>query len=245
MIGSDGYFRATRHPWSALLFILPLLAIYEAALFLLEQNQTGTLRNGADTWLRWALANLGMAGLLWAPIFLLVILFAWSHWRRGDRPDDWLGVWIGMVFESALFAFGLWSLSRGFCPFLENLGLAVASQPQTPIDPAVERVISYLGAGIYEETLFRLLLFSGLIWVFRLVEMPSLWVPPLAAVLSALAFAMAHNLGPHGETFDNFVFLFRTFAGIYFALLFHMRGFGIAVGAHTGYDVLVGILVVQ
>ena len=30
----------------------------------------------------------------------------------------------------------------------------------------------------------------------------------------------------------------------YFALLYQLRGFGIAVGAHTGYDLLVGVLMV-
>ena len=37
--------------------------------------------------------------------------------------------------------------------------------------------------------------------------------------------------------------LFRTLAGLYFAWLYCVRGFGIAVGAHAGYDVLVGLFV--
>src|SRR6185369_12075758 len=103
MLGSDRYFRATRHPWSALLFVLPLLAIYESSLLVLSRTQAGLVRNGADSWLRWALANLGMAGLLWAPVCVVGILLVWSYRRRDDRPDDWLSVWIGMLFESALF----------------------------------------------------------------------------------------------------------------------------------------------
>jgi hypothetical protein len=243
MLGSDRYFRATRHPWSALLFVLPLLAIYEFSLYLLSRSHAPVARNGADSWMRWALANLGMAGLLWAPVCVVGILLLWSYRRRSDRPDDWLTVWIGMLFESAIFAFGLWSLSRGFRPFLENLGLAVGPSTAEPIDPALEQVISYLGAGIYEEALFRLGLFSALIWLFHLAEMPSWWCQLLAAIVSAVAFAMAHNLGPNGERFNNLVFAFRTCAGLYFALLYHFRGFGIAVGAHTGYDVLVAALV--
>ena len=45
------------------------------------------------------------------------------------------------------------------------------------------------------------------------------------------------------EVFDAYVFLFRTLAGVYFAVLFQLRGFGIAVGAHACYDVLVGVVV--
>jgi hypothetical protein len=55
-------------------------------------------------------------------------------------------------------------------------------------------------------------------------------------------FAAAHNLGPHGEPFHAHVFMFRTAAGLFFAWLYCVRGFGIAVGAHAGYDVMVGIL---
>ena len=45
------------------------------------------------------------------------------------------------------------------------------------------------------------------------------------------------------ETFDAYVFFFRTLAGLYFVLLYQLRGFGVAVGAHAGYDVLVGLLI--
>jgi membrane protease YdiL (CAAX protease family) len=63
----------------------------------------------------------------------------------------------------------------------------------------------------------------------------------LAAAASALIFSSAHHIGPHGENFDGYVFLFRTLAGLYFAILYQLRGFGIAVGAHACYDVLVGV----
>ncbi len=238
---TEDYVQGTRHPWSALVFVLPLLVAYEAGLVFLSQGQTDWPRHGADSWLRWALANVGMAGLFWLPIVLLVLLLVWSFCRREDRPGDLLNVWVGMLVESLFFAAGLWGLSGGFFPFLESLGLTVA--PISSVDPGLEQVLSYLGAGIYEETVFRLLLFAGLIRLFHLVEIPSAWALTLAAVVSALAFALAHNLGQHGEVFQSYVFLFRTLAGLYFALLFHWRGFGIAVGAHIGYDVLVGLFV--
>jgi hypothetical protein len=64
----------------------------------------------------------------------------------------------------------------------------------------------------------------------------------LAAVVSAVLFAAAHHLGAGLESFQATVFLYRTLAGLYFAWLFALRGFGIAVGAHAGYDVLVGLI---
>ena len=40
---------------------------------------------------------------------------------------------------------------------------------------------------------------------------------------------------------DSYVFLFRMMAGVFFALLFQLRGFGVAAGTHACYDVLVGL----
>jgi membrane protease YdiL (CAAX protease family) len=106
------------------------------------------------------------------------------------------------------------------------------------------QIVSYLGAGIYEETLFRLLLFAGLVRLFAWSKSHTSWFAVgLAAFASALLFAGAHHIGPCGEPFNAYVLAFRTFAGLCFAWLFQVRGFGIAVGAHAGYDVLVGLIV--
>ena len=72
---------------------------------------------------------------------------------------------------------------------------------------------------------------------------PYSWVPPLvlAAVASATLFSSAHHWGPHGQAYSNYLFLFRLVAGLYFALLYHARGFGIAVGAHACYNVMVSV----
>src|SRR5262249_32302176 len=168
-----GYFRATRHPWAGMLFVLPLIAMYEGGLLAFAQGQSDTLRSGADTWLRWALAHIGFAGLLWVPVLLLGLLFLSAIWRRSDRPDTGLlTLWSGMTVESGLFATALWALSRASAPLLQSLGLAVAPAPGASggAENLLEQMIGCLGAGIYEETLFRLLLFSGLVWLFRLLE---------------------------------------------------------------------------
>ena len=233
------YLKATRHPWSCVLFVLPLLVIYEASLLLLHSSPEN-LRNGADTWVRSALATLGLEHLFWAPLLLLVILFAWSLLHRQPWPEDVVGVWIGMATESGVFALVLWGVSQGLWPVFNALGsLPGMNLAQTP-EPAVEQIVSFVGAGIYEETLFRLLLFSGVMWLLYLGEFPRGLGFLIAAFGSALLFAGAHHLGPNGEAFSPVVFAFRTIAGVYFAVLYQTRGFGIAVGAHTGYDVLVG-----
>jgi hypothetical protein len=238
--GKPSYFTATLHPWACLIFIAPFLAAYEGGLFWLDSTEPEGLRNGADTWLRWGLETFGLPQPNWAPAILAVFLALWGWLRWADRPSDLVGLWIGMTVESVLFAIGLWGVSLGLRPLLDQLGVPLDVSSQ--VEPACEQVICFLGAGIYEEVLFRLLLFSGLVFLLRSAEVPRPLALLLAALTSALVFSAAHHLGPNGEEFDTYVFIFRTVAGLYFTAVFHQRGFGITVGAHAFYDVLVGIL---
>jgi membrane protease YdiL (CAAX protease family) len=95
---------------------------------------------------------------------------------------------------------------------------------------------------VYEEALFRLLLIPALYALLRILQMPSLVASTTAMTVSALLFSLAHHAGTPGEAFTWFAFIFRWLAGVYFAWVFMARGFGIAVGTHTAYDMLVGWL---
>lgn len=242
LTGAD-YFKATRHPWSSVLFVLPLLVGYEVCVVLLGENQGELLRNGADTWLRWLLGHTGLEQSFWPGILLSILLIVWSWLSRQNRPKDLPNVWMGMVFESMGFAVGLWLISLALAPCLDRLGFPLAVSTES--DPAMHDLVAYLGAGIYEEALFRLLFFSLLCWLFLLGDIPRLGAILLAVLISSLIFAAAHHIGPAGEAFNGYTFLFRSIAGVYFAILFRLRGFGIAVGAHAAYDVLVGVLLVN
>jgi hypothetical protein len=103
-------------------------------------------------------------------------------------------------------------------------------------------LIGFLGAGVYEEALFRLALVPLFFGVLRLLQMPTVLASSLAVTSSALLFSLAHHAGTPGEAFTWFAFIFRWLAGVYFAWVFVVRGFGVAVGTHSAYDVLVGWL---
>jgi hypothetical protein len=249
---ADNYWSATKHPWACVLFVLPLLAIYEIGLYALGLAAPESLRNGADVWLRSALNEVGVAPVYGAPCLLVFVLLAWGFWCREGQPTDKVGVWVGMTGESAAYALLLLGLSQGLWLVLLRAD-HVLGQPshriallkvgsQSAPEPIWGQIISYLGAGIYEETLFRLMLFAGLVRLFCWTEERTLLSVALAAFGSALLFAGAHHIGPNGDPFNAYVLAFRTFAGIYFAWLYYTRGFGIAVGAHAGYDVLVGLI---
>jgi membrane protease YdiL (CAAX protease family) len=106
----------------------------------------------------------------------------------------------------------------------------------------VARFVAFCGAGLYEEVLFRLLLLPALAWLLAQLGFST----PAAAiggiVVSSLLFSLAHYVGPLGDTFSLYSFTFRFLAGMFFAVLFVTRGFGIAAGTHAVYDLLVGLV---
>jgi CAAX prenyl protease-like protein len=239
MSAKSSYFQATRHPWPSLLFLLPLLAAYEAGIYYLGGPQPDALRNGADAWLHWGLQKIGVHFAYAPPAVIALFFFGWSYAARDKKPQDLVGVVSGMVIETILFAVGLWGLSRGLGPLLDHFGIRLSWAPSQT--QAVGQSITFIGAGIYEEVLFRLVLFSGMVFLLRMVFLPSLLAVPIAAIGSAALFSAAHNVGPFGEPYEGQVFLFRLLAGVYFAVIFRMRGFGVAAGAHALYDVVVGV----
>ena len=103
-------------------------------------------------------------------------------------------------------------------------------------------MIGFLGAGLYEEALFRLALIPLIYRGLRLMMVPSFFALTLAVTASSLVFSLAHHAGVPGEAFTWFAFIFRWLAGVFFAWVFVARGFGVAVGTHTAYDLLVGWL---
>jgi membrane protease YdiL (CAAX protease family) len=103
--------------------------------------------------------------------------------------------------------------------------------------PLSEGIVLSLGAGIYEELVFRVLLAGGLFVLFRSGGLPRGRSGVFAALLSALAFSAFHYIGPYGDPWALASFTFRFLAGLAFSVLFLVRGFGIAAWTHALYDV--------
>ncbi|HVS35624.1 MAG TPA: CPBP family glutamic-type intramembrane protease, partial [Gemmataceae bacterium] len=203
MSKTSTYYPATRHPWPCTLFLLPMLLAYESGVLLLGGAHPETLRNGADNWMRFGLTAMGLPYFWLPPLMLALTLVGWNVLRRTDRPKDMLGVLTGMSIESIAFALGLWGVSRALVPIMQHLGVQLEI-PQGS-NPAVRQVVTYLGAGIYEEALFRLALYSAMVWLLRRLEAPKLLAVLLAAIASATLFSAAHHLGPYGQPYDNYL----------------------------------------
>ncbi|MHC4575725.1 MAG: CPBP family intramembrane glutamic endopeptidase [Planctomycetota bacterium] len=129
-----------------------------------------------------------------------------------------------------------------------------ASSPAPPADgdggstPAVKLladIVTGIGAGIYEELIFRLVLICILMLLFqdalRLGHRNSV---VLSVLISAALFSAYHHVDfLSGQVYQRNPFTwtefgFRTIAGVYFAVLFAIRGFAITAGTHAFYDVI-------
>jgi membrane protease YdiL (CAAX protease family) len=96
-----------------------------------------------------------------------------------------------------------------------------------------------VGAGVYEELVFRLLLMRGTLWLLqRVAGMHGVAAGAVAVATSSLIFALFHHVGPGAEPFTPEAFTFRSLAGLLLAGLFAFRGLAVAVYAHAFYDLL-------
>jgi hypothetical protein len=237
------YWAATRRPLSCFAFVAPLLLAYELGVRWLGGSSAASLRTGADAWLRRGLINLGLVEQWLPPLALLVGLLVWQAFN----PKDWRFsplTLLGMVGESMVLAVALVGLSR-----LVDAGFVTLERSSAPVlsagagaKGAVAPLIGFLGAGVYEEALFRLALIPLFFALLRVLQTPRVVATAVAVTASAFLFSLAHHAGTPGEAFTWFAFVFRWLAGVYFAWVFVVRGFGVAVGTHTAYDILVGWL---
>ena len=244
-----GYWSEPARPLMSLVFVLPMLLLYEAGTILLGPEAA---RNGADVWLRHWLDLLGFSQHLLLPALVCGVLLAWHHTQRQAWQFTW-STYYGMLLESLLFGSLLLLVAEvqgRMLMHIDSSAVSCAAQTATPVPRGL---VVYLGAGIYEELLFRLMLLPTLATALQMAGMRwrGSWIA--AVLISSVLFAAVHYrveltvLGyplvlAHGDAFEWFSFVFRFLAGLAFALLFVYRGFGIAAGSHALYDVLAVVL---
>jgi membrane protease YdiL (CAAX protease family) len=101
-------------------------------------------------------------------------------------------------------------------------------------------IVLALGAGVYEEFIFRVILVSGFLFFLKDILRLQAHLSAILAVISAsLIFSLFHYLGSYGEVIEIRSFLIRFGAGMFLSLLFILRGYGITAYTHTLYDLLV------
>jgi hypothetical protein len=232
------YLEVSRAARYSLSFALPLLLLYEAFSFLLTGSATLGVRNGADVLMKSLFLSIGgRHGLTFFGVALLGTgaFLVWRDMKRAGAPLQGR-VFTWMLGESVLYAllFGfvvgwLTALVLG-APGLLNQGVAGLGLPT--------QLVTSLGAGIYEELLFRVLLTGGLLYALgKWLRWKRGWAVAVAVLASALIFSGFHYFGELGDDFALGSFTFRAIAGMVFSGMYVWRGLGITAWTHALYDV--------
>ena len=237
------YFASARAPRYSVLFALPLLLAYEVLAWALGRTGQVGVRNGADVLLKSLFLTLG--GRHGLTLFSLVLMGGGAvlvvrDLRRNGTPRP--AVYGGMLAESVAYALLLGTVAGLLTSFLLTGRLALVAGAALQGLGLPTQIMISLGAGIYEELLFRVVVVAGLALLAR---RGFGWRPVpagvFAAVLGALIFSGFHYLGPYGDRLEIGSFTFRTIAGLLFSGLYLTRGFGITAWSHALYDVFLAV----
>jgi len=271
----DSYLERTSRPFYAIIFLLPFIIAYELGTIfintdLLNQSQ---VRVVAFVWLQHFLGYLGFGEkFAWAApaVAVIVILFA-LHIAARKQWFFSIGDFLPMILECIVWAIPLIVLSvvlnntaanhdelssfNNSSAYVQNQLVSCSNTAETfsqekgaiEFQEVIANIVTSVGAGIYEEMVFRLILIILLMILFQDVLRFEHKRAVICSVLfSAALFSAYHHIdflsGQMTEPFNLTVFGFRTLAGVYFAGLFAIRGFAITAGTHAFYDIIVVLL---
>ncbi len=231
------YWQRSQQPLQALIFLAPLIVAYEVGTRLYAQGPGGeTYFIYARTLLMNFFGLLSVTGKYLPGLIVAAVLLSW-HVVRKDAWEFVPRIYGLMYVESALYALPLFVMMLVLAPPESHPQMAAAATTAEPVSWQAGMVFG-IGAGIYEELLFRLVAIAAIhALLVDFLKLPHKVGATAAIILSAVAFALYHFPTWSDWKLDPFIQL--TLAGLYLAGVYLIRGFGIAAGTHALYDVLV------
>ena len=227
------YWNVTKNIYYSLLFIFPMLFLYESMCWIQYFGQSAEIRNGADVLIRQIIVGMGngseiVYGLLLMIIILGVMFLNRKVVKNGKLKFTFL---LLMIVESLVWCIGFIIIMSAS----EQLLLSIMERNIIP-----EQFYLAIGAGIWEELLFRVgAIGLSLSFLTKIVGYSGIYSVIIAVIFSAIIFSLFHYLGPFGDNFSYKSFYLRTLAGIFLGSLYMFRGFGITVYTHIFYDMFI------
>ena len=186
----------------------------------------------------------GVSGLYLPGFLIIAVLLIWHLLTR----DSWqvnAGVLAGMTIEAVL-----WTLPLLVVGQIANRLVAGAPTPEAALlaaelqsQPWTARAVLAIGAGVYEELVFRMVLIAAVhLLVVDLMGSREFAGRAIAIGVAALAFALYHDVRSTGGGIDAWRLIFYFCPGVFFGGIYVWRGFGIVVATHALYDLAVLVL---
>lgn len=229
----SNYLKASSHRFYGAVVAFVMLLLYEV-LIIWDNTSSVVIRNAPEAWFRTILNFLGISHYHISFIMITAAILAVPLFYKPEvmiRKRIFLLLVIESIFWAAISGVLIQTvIARIFLvagslsgSIIGDLGLAI-------------------GAGLFEELLFRVILTSALIWIcYRLIQLRWLSVT-VAVIVASLLFSLAHYVGSVGDVFEIYSFLFRFLAGLWFTTLYSVRGFAVVCLTHAFYDIFILIL---
>jgi membrane protease YdiL (CAAX protease family) len=234
------YFDLSKEPLYILIFLLPLVVFYEVALYIAKTNIDGNniqikahylLVRFFDYFNMPATQGLGLGGIIIISTFLI-----WHFIIANKWAIEWKVI-VFMAIESILLSIPLLIIGG----FLGGL-IVVAEGSSIEQLELTERLAVSIGAGLYEELVFRMIIIGFVHTIVCNICKQSNQAGLIAGIVfSSILFALYHDLP--NVTLSEVSLFFFFIAGSYLGFLFVSRGFGIAAATHAAYDVVVTIII--
>lgn len=217
------------------LISLPLLLLYEVLIFLARPDTEHIVRVSVDVWIKTLFSYLGRdvlsITLILAALFGIVVLYR----ERKRLSSLKMGYFLTMLIEASCYAF---FLSILISTTITELLHVVQFSPIQNLTTLQQLALS-LGAGLYEELFFRVILVSTLLFLFKRLFAKKSVAFTVAILTAAVIFSLAHYIGTFGDPFTLSSFLFRFLFGLALNAIYLWRGFGMAAWTHAIYDLMV------
>lgn len=234
------YYVDSARPLTSLIYVVPVLAVYELGVLWLGPM---AMRNGADVWLRRLLDQIGFGQYFLLPLLTCGLLLGWHHVRRERwriSPDTMTR----MLSETTAFALALIAIGYVVMLAADRIGVPLATaHDATVTGGGAAKLVGYMGAGVYEEVLFRLLIIPAVARFLQYVGEPrsiSLAVPRQSPACSSPLRITRSSLGSANRS------TWRRWRSASSPDWCSPRSSSSAASAslraHTLYDVLVGVL---
>lgn len=214
---------------------LPLFLLYELLIVISQPTGDSIVRISVDVWIKSLFAYLGVNAVSFS-LLIVVLIGLFIVYKERDRLKTLrFSYFPVLILESTLYAIVVAFISQSLVSLVLNIA---ASDPINSLS-LTQKIALSLGAGLYEELFFRVILVTLFILLFTKL-LGKKWAGVTAAVvLSALLFSAVHYVGSMGDAFTMGSFLYRFLFGLILNGIYVWRGFGVAAWTHAIYDVMV------
>lgn len=229
------YFKSTNTLLYSYLISLPLLLLYEVLIFIAQPDSEQVVRISVDVWIKTLFSYFGQDVLSITLIFVALLGIFVLYRERQKLNTLKAGYFFTMLLEASAYAF---LLALIISTTVSSL-LQIAAPETIEALSTLQKLALSLGAGLYEELFFRVILVSLLLLILKYAVKTSWLRFTLAIIIAAFLFSSVHYIGELGDAFTMGSFLFRFLFGLALNAIYIFRGFGMAAWTHAIYDIMV------